>query len=54
MSVSEMVVSLHSIAYFGGFGLKREGIAIWYSGTIALIANQVYNKVKIGGVSRHF
>ena len=35
MSVSEMVVSLHSIAYFGGFGPKREGVALWYFGTIA-------------------
>ena len=42
MSVSEMVVSLHSIAYFGGFGLKREGIAVWYFGTIVQMTNIAY------------
>ena len=49
MSVSETVVSLHSIAYFGGFGLKRAGIAAWYFGTIVQMTNIAYTLIQTKG-----
>ena len=39
---------LRPVRGWQGFGLKREGIAIWYFSTIVLIANLVYNEAKIG------